>query len=73
MTDDVEYANKVAAGAKATQDGEKKIKDAQDEDERKKAEAEAKAGGDKKDDDDDDEDEDDNTVVPGEAEAHDEL
>ena len=78
ITDDVETAQKAAAGVKATQEGEKKVKDAQDEEERKKAEAEAKASaGSKDDEDDEDEDDDDNTVIPGEVEeddgAHDEL
>lgn len=70
ITDDLEYAGKAAAAVKGTQEGEKKVKDAQDEEERKKAEAEAKTET-KKTDDDDDEDDDDNTVVP--EEAHDEL
>jgi calreticulin len=42
FTDDAEYAKTAAATFKATQEGEKKQKDAQDEEERKKAEAEAK-------------------------------
>jgi len=78
ITDDVAAASKVAAGVKATQEGEKKMKEAQDEEERKKAEAEAKASESSKDEDEDDEDEDDdNSVTPGEVEEtendHDEL
>lgn len=80
FTDDLTYAKEAAAGVKATQEGEKKVKDAQDEEERKKMEEEAKAaGGDanKEDnEDDDDEDEDDNEVEPPkeeEDEGHDEL
>lgn len=77
ITDDVAAASKAAAGVKATQEGEKKMKDAQDEEERKKAEAEAKSAESSKDDDDeDDDDEDDNSVTPGEVEEteeHDEL
>jgi calreticulin len=42
FTDDPEYAKTAAATAKATQEGEKKVKDAQDEEERKTAEAESK-------------------------------
>lgn len=77
VTDDVEHAKEEAAGVKATQDGEKKMKDAQDEEERKKAEEEAKKSTPAKDeDDDDDEDEDEDDVAKGEAteaEEHDEL
>lgn len=80
FTDDVEYAHKAAATAKATQEGEKKVKDAQDEVERKKAEEEAKNSIPAKDDDnedDDDEDDDDTpTLSTGDAqpeEGHDEL
>lgn len=78
ITDDVEEAKTAAAGVKTTQEGEKKMKDAQDEDERKKAEVEAKAAGgaDKDEDDEDLDDEEDNVVVPDEAEeeeGHDEL
>lgn len=80
FTDDVEYAHQAAATAKATQEGEKKVKDAQDEVERKNAEEEAKKSIPAKDDDnedDDDEDEDDTpTLSTGDAQAeadHDEL
>lgn len=73
ITDDIEYAKAQAAGVKATQEGEKKVKDAQDEEERKKAEAEAKASAPAKDDDDLDEDEDDATGEATPAEDHDEL
>lgn len=54
ITDDLEYAAEAAKTAKATQDGEKKMKDAQDEEERKKVEAEASASKDDEDEDDDD-------------------
>ncbi|KAJ6637126.1 Calreticulin [Pseudolycoriella hygida] len=77
ITDDVSVASKAASGVKATQEGEKKQKDAQDEEERKKAEAEAKSSDSKDDDDDDDDEDDDNSVTPGEVEEtendHDEL
>lgn len=76
ITDDLAYASKIAEGVKATQEGEKKMKDAQDEEERKKAENEAKSA-EKATEDDEDEDDDDNTVIPGEVEesedGHDEL
>ncbi|CAO1433568.1 unnamed protein product [Diamesa serratosioi] len=76
MTDDPEYAMKVASTAKATQEGEKKIKDEQDEEERKKSEAEAKTEEDNKLDDEDLDDEEEEEKT-GEAEAedndHDEL
>jgi calreticulin len=73
FTDDAEYAKEAAAGFKATQDGEKKMKDAQDEEERKKAEAEAKT--EEKDEDNEDLDDEIEDKVDGEAEAenHDEL
>lgn len=77
FTDDVEYAKEQAAVAKTLQDGEKKMKDAQDEEERKKAEEEAKKHAPPKeaDDDEDDEDLDDEEPAQGEAvpEEHDEL
>lgn len=82
FTDDPAYAKEAAATAKATQEGEKKMKDAQDEEERKKMEEEAKAAGADKaenDDEDDDEDDDDNEVdakedkEQEEEEGHDEL
>lgn len=80
ITDDLAYAKKAAEGVKATQEGEKKMKDAQDDEERKKAEAEAKTSASNKEDDDDedeDDDDDDNNVIPGEVEetgdGHDEL
>jgi calreticulin len=49
------------------QEGEKKMKEGQDEEERKKREAEAKEAADKAEDEDDDEDEDDNEAVEGDA------
>uniref|UniRef100_A0A6M2DZV1 Calreticulin n=1 Tax=Xenopsylla cheopis TaxID=163159 RepID=A0A6M2DZV1_XENCH len=71
ITDDVEYASKIAAGVKATQDGEKKMKDTQDEEERKARESEIKEETDN------DEDLDDDTAEPPEdddtPEDHDEL
>lgn len=72
ITDDIDYASKVAAAVTKTQEGEKKVKDAQDEAERKAAEAEEKKDEEKTEDDDDedaddDEDKDDNT------DGHDEL
>lgn len=79
FTDDVAYAAEVAAKVKATQEGEKKMKDAQDEEERKKAEEAAKEAGENKDDEDDDDednDDEDNTLrgeVEEETEGHDEL
>lgn len=79
ITDDLELASKVAAGVKVTQEGEKKMKEAQDEEERKKAEAEAKTAESNTvdDDEDDDDDDDSSNVIPGEVEesedGHDEL
>ncbi|NJI29939.1 hypothetical protein HBI98_22545, partial [Aeromonas veronii] len=52
ITNDVEVAKKAAATVKATQEGEKKIKDAQEAEERKKAEEEAAAEEAAKDDED---------------------
>lgn len=72
FTDDKETAKEAAATFKATQEGEKKMKDAQDEEERKKAEAEAKT----EEKDEDNEDLDDEEADKGEAEPaedHDEL
>lgn len=76
FTDDLEYAKEIATGVKATQEGEKKVKEAMDEEERKKMEEEAKKeSSDKKDDDEDedDEDDDDNEVEEKKDEGHDEL
>ncbi|XP_055642086.1 calreticulin [Toxorhynchites rutilus septentrionalis] len=78
ITNDVETAEKAAAVFKETQEGEKKIKEAQEAEERKKAEEEAKAAEDAKDDEDLDDDEDeDSTAGEANAEAdedgHDEL
>jgi len=73
VTDDIEYAKSEAAGVKATQEGEKKVKDAQDEEERKKAEEEAKKSAPPKDEDDDDDDEDEDAQGEATAEEHDEL
>lgn len=70
ITDDPKTASAAAEGVKATQDGEKKMKDAQDEEERKAAEKEEKKEEESKDDDDDDEDADDEEK---ETETHDEL
>lgn len=75
ITDDLEYAKAQAETVKATQEGEKKVKDQLDEEERKKAEAEAKAAEPPKSDD-VDEDDDDDEAAAGEAtpaEDHDEL
>lgn len=49
------------------QEGEKKMKEGQDEEERKKREAEAKEAADKAEDEDDDEDLDDNDAAEGDA------
>lgn len=72
ITDDVEYASKVAGAVTKTQEGEKKVKDAQDEAERKAAEAEDKKNEDKADDE-DDEDADDDEDKDDATEGHDEL
>ncbi|XP_026472263.1 calreticulin [Ctenocephalides felis] len=72
ITDDVDYAKKIAEGVKSTQEGEKKMKDAQDEEERKAREAETKEENDT----DADEDLDDNAETPEEDTLdaeHDEL
>lgn len=63
FTDDPEYAKEAAATFKATQEGEKKMKDAQDEEERKKSEAESKT----EQKDEDNEDLDDEEDTQGEA------
>lgn len=68
FTDDPEYAAKQAEGVTKTQEGEKKVKDAQDEAERKAAEAEEK-----KDEDNEDKDDDEDADGDGDAEPHDEL
>lgn len=76
FTDDIEYAKEQAAEFAALQEGEKKMKDAQDEEERKKAEAEAEKSKPPKESDDDEDDEDlDDEEQAGEAapEEHDEL
>uniref|UniRef100_U5EW38 Calreticulin n=1 Tax=Corethrella appendiculata TaxID=1370023 RepID=U5EW38_9DIPT len=76
FTDDAEYAKEKAATVKATQDGEKKVKEAQDEEDRKKAEAEAKTEEAAKEEDEDEDDEEDNTLGDAEKvdpEDHDEL
>ncbi|EDV93893.1 calreticulin [Drosophila grimshawi] len=74
ITDDIELASKTAEGVKATQAGEKKMKELQDEVQRKKDEEESKQNKDKDDEDDDDEDED-NMESKNESEdnGHDEL
>jgi len=72
FSDDPEYAKTAASGFKATQDGEKKQKDVQDEAERKTAESEAKT----EDKDEDNEDLDEEEGTQGEAADetdHDEL
>jgi calreticulin len=71
ITDDVEYATKLATDSKTVREGEKKMKDAQDEEERKKTEAETPPEADK-DDDLDDEDELEGAATPT-VEDHDEL
>jgi calreticulin len=76
FTDDLAYAAEIAAKVKDTQEGEKKMKDAQDEEERKKSEAAAKEAGENKDDEDEDDDDEEENVIPGEVEeteGHDEL
>jgi calreticulin len=72
VTDDIEYATKLATASKATQEGEKKMKDAQDEEERKKSEAE-NPPEDKEDDEDDDDNEIPEKVGEVEEAEHDEL
>ncbi|XP_065339862.1 calreticulin isoform X1 [Cloeon dipterum] len=68
ITDDPEYAKKYAEDIwKPRFEGEKKMKEAQDEEERKKREAEAKEAADKADDEDEDDDDDDNDVAEGDA------
>lgn len=78
ITNDLEEAKKVAASVKETQEGEKKVKDAQEAEERKKAEEEAAAEEAAKDDEDEDDEDDADNALPGEAtelddEGHDEL
>lgn len=75
ITDDVDYASKLAGNAKTVQDGEKKMKDAQDEEERKKAAEESKKDDDDDEDKDDEDKDDDDNTGDGEAEEaeHDEL
>lgn len=78
ITNDVDAASKAAATFKETQEGEKKVKEAQEAEERKKAEEEAKAAEDAKDDEDlDDEDDEDSHAGQAteldEEEGHDEL
>lgn len=71
ITDDAEYAAKIAGEVKTTQAGEKKMKEAQDEEQRKKDEEEAKKNVDK-----DEEDEDKDDVSEADEDAsneHDEL
>jgi len=74
FTDDSEYAKEAASESKTLQEGEKKMKDAQDEEERKKAEAESKT--EEKDEDNEDlDDEEDKEEKAGDVEPsdHDEL
>lgn len=74
FTDDAEYAKEAAAVSKTLQEGEKKMKDAQDEEERKKAEAESKTEEKDEDNEDlDDEEDKDEKVGDAEAADHDEL
>ncbi|XP_055385220.1 calreticulin [Condylostylus longicornis] len=78
ITDDLEYASKVAGSVKTTQEGEKKMKDIQDEEERKKMEEESKKDAKDNEDDEDDDDKEDDDVTTGQADAddsneHDEL
>lgn len=77
ITNDLEVAKKAAATVKETQEGEKKVKDAQEAEERKKAEEEAAAEEANKDDDDEDDDDEEDNALPGEAaevdDGHDEL
>lgn len=78
ITDDIEYASKLAGKVTDTQAGEKKMKEAQDEEEMKKNEEEAKKNAaDSKDDDEDEDDDDKDEGVPDVEEdtsnEHDEL
>lgn len=73
FTDDVEYAKEAAATSKATQEGEKKVKDAQDDEERKKAEAEAKTETKDEDNEDLDDEEENNGEAAEETGERDEL
>merc|ERR1711890_4394 len=75
ITDDIDYAKAQGDEVfKATKEGEKKMKDTQDEEERKKAEEEQKASGSSETPDEDAEEEDfDDSEEPEEEEAHDEL
>jgi len=74
ITDDVELAAKIAGEVKATQAGEKKMKEAQDEVQRKKDEEEAKKSSDKDDEDEDDDDEEkDESKQDKDQSEHDEL
>ena len=78
ITDDLEYASKIASAVKNTQAGEKKMKEAQDEEQRKKDEEESKKDADKDDEDDDDDDKDDDKEIQPEVDEdssneHDEL
>lgn len=72
ITDDIEVASKAAETVKATQEGEKKMKDAQDEEQRKRDEEEAKKNAADKDNEDEDDDDDDKTE-DAESNEHDEL
>lgn len=69
FTDDREYAKDTASVFKALNEGEKKMKDSQDEEERKAAEAEAKT----EEKDEDNEDLDDEEDKEEEKEVKDEL
>lgn len=73
VTDDISLASKIAEGVKATQEGEKKMKEAQDEEQRKKDEEEAKKNAAEKDDEDDDDEDDDKTDDSEQSNDHDEL
>lgn len=74
ITDDVKVASEIAEKVTKTQEGEKAMKDKQDEDERKAAEKEEKKDDDNKEDDgDDDENEDADDEEKDSTDGHDEL
>ncbi|XP_055849585.1 calreticulin [Episyrphus balteatus] len=77
ITDDLDYASKIAAKVTETQAGEKKMKEAQDEEQRKKDEEESKKNAAETKDDDEDEDDDDKEEgvpeVEEDSNEHDEL
>jgi len=74
ITDDIDYAKAQGDEVfKATKEGEKKMKDTQDEEERKKAEEEQKAAGDDAESPEDEDEEDFEDSGEDEEEPHDEL